>query len=266
MNAVLTALRTVRQTIPKRLLEQCFMANRYYHNLTPQNVESVIEDTVISARVRPDINIGVGTEVVIPLHSVPYQILDVWNKVYQIPKSLTQGRSIISALSVGYGFEYMNAPYSYPQTGGSQWVGAANGLVNSTSAAEIASSAQVWLISENVVCIRDTYNASPYVHLRCWLEMDRELSNINPRSYHEFSKLVVLAVKAKIYNDLVLEQDYAFIHAGQELGVLRDELSKYADANDQYAEFLNGDWRKVAYMNDPEQMKRITSYVFPPLI
>ncbi len=266
MSAILSALREVRQTIPKRLLEQCFLSNRYYHNLSPRSVESVIEQAVIDARVRPDINIGTGTEVVIPLYGVQFQLLDVWNKIYNIPKTLTQGRSLTNVLSVGYGFEYVNAPYSYPQMGGSQIAGAANSLVNSVSAVEISSSVQAWLIGENMVCVRDTYNASPYIHLRCWIEFDKEFSTINPRSYHEFNKLVVLATKAHIYNQLVLEQDYAFIHAGQELGVLKDILNGYSEANQEYTEFLNGDWRKVAYMNDAEQMRRITGYSFPPLI
>lgn len=266
MNAIMNALRHIRQTIPKRLLEECFLANRYYHNLTPQSVERVIEQAVIDGRVRPDINIGTGTEVVFSLANVPYQLIDVWNKIYLIPKDLTQGRSIVAVMSVGYGFEYVNAPVAYPQQGGSEIVGAANAMVNSNSAVKISSSAQAWLIGENTVAIRDSYNASPYVHLRCWIEFDREMANLQPRAHHEFFRLVELATKAYIYNQLVLEQDYAFIHAGQELGALREELNKYSDANERYMDFLNTDWRKVAFMNDDEQMRRHTSHIFPTFI
>lgn len=266
MNAIMNALREVRQSIPRRLLEECFLANRYYHNLTPRSVESVIEQTVIDGRVRLDVNIGTGVEVVIPLLGVPYELIDTWNKVYIVPKELSQGRSITSVMSVGYGYGYANTSQAYPAPQGSQIVGAANSLVNSVSQVQVSSTAQAWLVGENVVAIRDTYNSSPYVHLRCWLEHDREMSNINPRSYHEFNKLVTLATKAKIYNDLVLEQDYAFIHGGQELGVLKDVLNSYSEANAEYLEFLNTDWRKVAYHNDPEQLRRIASHTFPMFI
>lgn len=266
MNTILNTLRHIRFSIPERLLSQTFLANRYYHNLSPRSVDSVIEQTVIDGRVRPDISVGTGVEFTIPLSTVPYKLIDNWNKVYMVPKELTQGRSITSVLSVGYGINNLVAPAAMPVMGGSQPAGAANSLINGVSAVNIASSAQAWIIGENTVAVRDLYNASPYVFLRCWVDFDRELSNINPRSHIEFFKLAELATKAKIYNDLVLEQDYAFIHAGQELGVLRDLINGYSTANEEYLTFLNTDWRKVALMNDPEQHRRFLGHIFPPLI
>lgn len=266
MNTIMNALRHIRYTIPERLLSQAFLSNRYYHNLSPRSVESVIEQVVIDGRVRPDISMNTGVEFTIPLSTVPYKLIDNWNKVYMVPKELTQGRSITSVLSVGYGINNMVAPNAMPVLGGSQPAGAANSVVNGVSNVQIASSAQAWMIGENVVAVRDLYNSSPYVFLRCWVDFDKELSNINPRSHHEFFKLVELATKAKIYNDLVLEQDYAFIHAGQELGVLRDLLNSYSGANEEYQTFLHTDWRKVALMNDPEQHRRFIGHIFPPLI
>ena len=266
MNTIMNALRHIRYSIPDRLLNQAFLANRYYHNLSPRSVESVIETTVIDGRVRPDISIGTGVEFTIPLTNVPYKLIDNFNKIYMIPKELTQGRSITCVLSVGYGINNLVAPTAIPAIGDSQPAGAANSIVNGVSQVNIASSAQAWMIGENVVAVRDLYNTSPYVYLRCWVDFDKELSNINPRSHHEFFRLVELATKAKIYNDLVLEQDYAFIHAGQELGALRDLLNSYAQANEEYLTFLNTDWRKVALMNDPEQHRRFIAHIFPPLI
>lgn len=266
MNTIMNAIRHVRFSIPDRILSQAFLANRYYHNLSPRSVDSVIEQIVIDGRVRTDISTGTGVEFTIPLSTVPYKLIDNWNKVYMVPKELTQGRSITSVLSVGYGINNLVSPTAMPVMGGSQPAGAANSLVNGVSAVNIASSAQAWLIGENIVAVRDLYNSSPYVYLRCWLDYDRELSNINPRSHHEFFRLVELATKAKIYNDLVLEQDMAYIHAGQELGVLRDLISSYNTANEEYLTFLTTDWRKVALMNDAEQHRRFLGHIFPPLI
>ena len=265
MSAINKALSDIKFQIPRDVLNLAFLPRKDIFNKAPLAVDEYIKDKVIGKRVLIDANIVGGRLALIPLNGLKPIQVDPFTTVYQIPKIRTQGCDILSALSVNY--------YPYTATGGS--VGSSfmtnNSLYNNTSvvsatAQRIADSfssippvsvAQCDLVGPNTIYVRDQYRVTFAFFLRCILENDENLNNINPRSWLKFSKLCVLAVKSYIYNNLVIEMDKAQLYGGQELGAIKDVVDGYSDAEEQYQEFLETTWRKTSFMNDTNSVIRL---------
>lgn len=257
MNAVMDALRQAKFQIPKRLLELAFVYRGHVWRAAPQNIDEAIRNMVIRPRVIIDTNLVGGTETWVYLQDVPYERTDDYTQVYRIPKKHTQNRSILSVL---------NVTFTDPMRGNS--FGVAAGYNNSTTLQAgqavmdayaqipITSTHKVQLIGENVVMLRDSTILPPNIYLRCVLGNDENMTHLQVRTYPMFAKLVLLAIKAFIYNSLVIEVDIGELQGGQVIGKIKEILDSYADANEQYTEYLLGTFGRVEFMNDNETYTR----------
>jgi hypothetical protein len=121
----------------------------------------------------------------------------------------------------------------------------------------VTSTAQVEVIAENTVSIKDSLRLVSSMYLRCTLANDENLTNINPRSYPYFTKLVEYATKAYIYNDLIVKIGSNELQGGFELGVSKSIIESYSDAEQNYQDYLENTWRRVAFMNDKPAHRRL---------
>lgn len=256
MNPISYALRQLRFKIPKEILEKTFISTLNHRFTQPTSLDTRIRQEVIEPRVLVDCNLLGGTETHIPLFDLPREFLDPFTAVYRIPKSMTQGRTIVRAMSVAYGEGAIMGASNIAPTQGNLLLDGAAGVLNSALAIPIVSTAQCQLIGENVVMIADNMALPMNIYLRCWLENDENFNHIQPTSYPAFAKLVELAVKAYIYVNIQIPMDRAIIHAGSELGRFRETVDGYADANEQYETHLTEVWRKTAYLNDYTSHRR----------
>lgn len=262
MDAIRKAIADVRARIPKALLEKAFI-NRFqgWNSPIDNNIDAQIENLVIRQRVLPDCDLLGGTQVVIPLRGLETSYPDSFTTVVRIPKTLTQGRSIISVVTVGFispsslgAMAYANgasgtAVSTYPSR--STAIGNAMGaLVNAFDRIPITNTAGVELIAENVIAVRDNLAVIGDSYLMCVLSNQENMGNINPRSIPAFSELVLLAAKAYIYNTLIIEVDTAELQGGMQLGVFKNILDTYSDADQAYVDYRDHKWKKIALMND----------------
>jgi hypothetical protein len=257
MNPVTYALQHIRWTIPADILQKTFLTtNNRFGTVAPISLDARIRSEVIESRVLQDCNLVGGTEVWIALERCPIQVVDDYVRVYRIPKSMTQNRTITSALSVSYGEGAIAGITSAYGSGGSALVDAAASVMASVSPIPVVASAYVSLIGENTVMIQDNIALPVNLYLRCWVENDANLNHIKPTSYIQFAKLVEYAVKAYVYINNQIPMDRAYIHAGAELGRFKDVVDSYSDANENYQTYLNEVWRRVALLNDPIASQR----------
>lgn len=257
MGPIGKAIDEVKFRIPRQILEEVFLKRTERWRQTPLSLDELILQAVVRPRVLVDCNLVGGTEAFIPLEGMPIERANDYTSVYRIPKERTQGRTIMSVLNITFTDPARISSYgvvSNRNQGMMGQVGAA--VMDAHAAMPITSTARVQLIAENTVMVRDTVLLPANIYLRCILANDDNISHIQLKSYRHFSKLVELAVKAYIFNELVIQMDMGQLVGGQQLGRFREIVDNYADAEDLYQTYLAEQWQKVAFMNDRETWER----------
>lgn len=263
MNPITYAINRITRKIPKPILNAVFIRQKERWRGTPPSLEDEIRRQVVDSRVLMDCDLVGGTDVYIPLQGVPYERIDNFEVVYRIPKNLTQGRSILSALSICFTDPQLVTSYGT----GTNWTNSATmqagqAMMDSHGMIPINSTHRVQVIGENVVSLRDNVIMPYNVFLRCIISNSSQMSHIQQRSYPAFTKLVELAVKSHIYNEYIIQMDMAELYAGQTLGKFKDEIDKYADSEELYTEYLMTVWSKIELMNDNESYQRYIKLPF----
>ena len=249
MNALTKALSEVYFNIPIDILKLAF---------SDTNANQVIsmDETILARIVRPrvlvDCNLVGGEEIYVSTELC--KIIDYSNTynleyLIDVPKRVTAGRSIMSAIGLFSGH------YNTKETSGEGAFGnAAAQMMTSVDPAIAIGTARLELIGENKILVTDPEYAIIGGYVKCVIENASNLSNISPRSYLYFSKLVVLAVKAYIHNQLIVRMGKGYIYNGHELSIVNDIITNYESANEDYSEYLQSTWRVVAYHNDKDRL------------
>jgi hypothetical protein len=267
MDAIRKALSDVKFRIPKALLQRTFVDRYSRYIPTTSGIDDQIEQLVVRGRVMVDCDLVGGVQMTIPLAGIEAQVFDNYTNVFRIPKSLTQGRSIVSAMSV----QYVSAPQLLSYNGqnmagvgvltspaeATPWNTLMGQVANTFDSIPITSTTNVRLIADNTISVQNGINAGAGAYLLCMVANDANMSNIHPRSYRNFSELVVWAVKAYIYNQLVIDVDAGELQGGFNLGMFKTVLESYSDADEAYQNYLKDVWRKVALMNDDASYQRL---------
>lgn len=257
MDILSKALDEVRFRIPRQILDTLFNRRDQFYRMNPTSVDEHILSEVIRPRVLVDCNLVGGTEVFIPLDGVPVSRSSDYISVYRIPKDKTQGRSIMSVSNIT--FSNPTAIANYGIAAGCQnsaMLQAGQAAMDAMGSIPVTSTAQVCLIGENVVMVRDTVTLPANIYLRCTLANDENMSHIQLRSFRHFCNLVVFAVKAYIYNEYIIEMDRGELFGGHEIGRFKEIIDSYQDAEELYQTYLVEKWTKVAFMNDHETATR----------
>lgn len=262
MNPITKALDEVFFRIPREILNVVFVEPYKNYRDIPADAKDKINHLVLRQRVLVDCNLVGGVEVRIPLDTVPAENVDGgYTTIYRVPKTMTNGRSISAVLDVTYGSLYQNlggyGTNTLATASPAMQLGAA--VMNAQLRTPYVGTGRVELIGENVVMVQDSIILPANLFVRCVLENDDTMSNIQVRSYHVFAKLVELAVKSFIYTNYVIRLDMGELRGGLQIGRFKEIVDGYADAETMYQEYLNEKWRKTAFMNDKESMQRFVA-------
>lgn len=253
MNALTKALSELRFTIPQEVLQIGFVENFGRVN-TVTSLDERILNSVIRPRVMIDANIVGGVMIKVPVigctwfESMPGEV------IIDVPKSLTMGRSIVTLhnLICNVGFSSSTAPYNTTSL-----VAAANNMYTNLANHTVIQTGRLELIGDNTVLVQDPSIAIFNAILRCTVENESNMENLHPRFHGGFAKLVTLAVKSYIYNNCKVKLDQGYVYGGHELGSIGEIIDTYSDAEEQYQEYLNTEFRKLMYMNQSESMNRL---------
>ena len=262
--ALAKAISEVGFRIPKPILEAVFTHRDKRWRQTPETVESHILNEVVRPRVLVDCNLAGGAQTLISLSGInPERVEDfsssyIYTSVYRIPKSRTNGRTITSVLHVTFSDITKSLSYGVAASNqNSAMLNAGNSVMDAMGNIPITSTSRVQLIGENVVMVRDVVTLPPNIYLRCILANDENMSHLQLKSYRHFSDLVVLAVKAYIYNEYIIQMDMGELYGGQQIGRFKEIIDGYAEADELYRTFLVEKWDKVALMQDEESYTRL---------
>jgi len=258
MNALQKAIADVKYTIPYDILNLTFVEDDDRIN-NMISIDDRILNGILRPRVLVDCNIMGGIEARVPLGGCTISWMTNREFIVEVPKELTNGKSIITALGLVSNVIYtQTTQFSDMPAVASAGINMMNNLNTET----VVQTSRLELIGDNIIVVQD-----PNIHLmngilRCMVENSPNMENINPRSYNTFSKLCILGVKSYIYNTLLIKLDKGYLYGGHELGVIKDIVDSYSGAEEEYQEYLTTVWRKVAFINDSEAMSRyVKSYI-----
>lgn len=271
MNAIDKALQEIRAKIPLGILQRAFVNSIEQHKIVPVSLDSVILDRVISQRVWTDCSLHNAQQMLIPLNELRPTQPDAYSYIYRVPKSMTNGRSIMSVLDVvyyiaqgwaSYGGSNSNSYASPTGCGSSPLLGAGKAVKDADGPIPLISTANAQIIGENVILINDNSGLVVTGGAHVMLAHDEQFSNIKPALYRAFGHLCTLAVKSWIFNNLELDIDRNELWSGMEIGKFKEIVDRYADAEELYQEYLDTTWKKAQLTNDHVSSQRIIRQLF----
>lgn len=258
MNPYQKALAEIQFQIPQAILRAAFVEDMFDRSPLAVNLESIIREKVIAARVLVDINLAGGMLHMVPLDKLIPEYVDSYMAVFRIPKELTEGRSISRVMALAFGQRRSIAGNATTSESYNDLTNMAQGVVASHQGIPLTETTNIRLLSDNVVAVLDLLAVATRCDLRCYLDHDPELSQLRATTIPPFAELCVLAVKAYIYNNLIIPTGKDVLIGGRELGRFREIVDGYADANELYQTFLTQRWRKISIFNDPLASRRLT--------
>lgn len=271
MNAIDKALQEIRAKIPLPILNRAFINRIQEHRIVAVSLDSVIRDQIIAQRVWADCSLNSAQQMLIPLNQIRPESPDAYSYIYRIPKSMTNGRSIMSVLDVVYyiaqGWAAYGGQNATTATMGSQCentttLQAARALKDVDGPIPMISTANAQIIGENVILINDNSGLVVTGGAHVMLAHDEQFSNIKPALYRLFGQLCTLATKSWIFNNLEIEIDRNELVAGMALGKMKEVVERYSDAEEQYQELLDTRWSKAQLANDHVSSQRIIRGLF----
>lgn len=256
MNAVTYAIDMVKRQIPDEVLKQTFISLFAHRTRIPVTVSSRLAEEIVYEKVLKDINLIGGTTILVPLDRCELVGQDKLYSIYHVPKELTGNRSIVSIQEVTVSGYYI-ASGGVSTNLGSEGANAAVQMVASTQSVPYVSEARCSLINENTVMIELPYHMAVNNVMRCVVEYDSTLRNLDPRAYMDFADLVVLATKAEIWLKNQVPMDTGYVKGGAQMGSYKEIIDSYSDAMEQYKTMLKTHWAVVDKLNDYETKKRL---------
>ena len=256
--------------IPKPILEAAFEPFEMEESL-----DEIIKQKVLLARVRDDISLRGGRVFRLLMDMnwckfttspSPYALgISGSYSTYVIPPEAREHRDISAVLNVRFpytlGTSSNGSFYNDASIGGNTVGGLACAALNAQTGAGLLTCPQGLVRPGNVIQLDPPqYNFVPWqVNVR--LRYDDNFSGMDVSLVQPFAVLCEHAVKAYIYSQLIFKIESNMMYRGMELGIFREIVTSYADANEKYDEQLlqvGG-----AEILEPERLKGILTRMIP---
>ena len=265
MSAITYSLNKVRLAIPDRILRLAFTTKSEYYRTSNTTLDKQIEDLVIKPIVLTDLNVVGGTILKVPLlncNVTEYNNgINGNNLIINIPYAVTNNKKVLTPLSMTTTNNVSNVSKGNPL------VDAASRIIDhSMGSSDGMLFSNLELIGGNTILVHDDVPFTTRGVIDVLIENNSNLSNLKPKTYPKFSKLVILAVKAYIYNKLALELDEGGLYYGHNLSKMSDIIGNYESSLEDYDEAIASKWAKILFMNDDVQMSSYVKLLVNPNI
>lgn len=242
--------------IPREILDLAFNKSGNYRNPST-TIDDEIATEVLRKKVMVDLNLASQEQAIIPLSSCECIFADTAKTAFFIPKTLTEGRSIVSVHNMLSGFHlHGDSTLTNHKLTGSTILDNAMNIMNSLDNVNIRQTSRIDLIGENTILIDEGMLEHLAINVTVVLENETNLNNINPKAFKILAEGCVLAVKWYIYNSLIIQINKGVLYAGHELSIIKDIIDEYKDLDKDYDEWYETKWKKVAFMQNDKAMDK----------
>lgn len=235
------AVDRVMRTIPRQIISTVYGGTSEIFGV-PKNPAEEILNQVIRSRVVADTDVvgGIETDVAIEKCIVEKKANNVF--VIAIPKESVNNKSVSTILGIRLGASNVNA---FPNFSTNRLVTPttatgtnAMNLFNSAATMPLINFGETSIIGENIFLVRNITYIPQMCFVRCIVNNNDDLSNLSPALKLLFANLCTLAVKADIYNKMIVTIDQARVEGGREIGAFKNIVESYADAEQMYLESI----------------------------
>lgn len=270
IDAVRQALTHIYNVIPMPILEAVFKP--YEANVS---IDNLILDKVILSRVRDDISLRGGRVLRLILNQnwckytsspSPYALgISGAYTVFHIPPEARDNRDISCVLSIRFPYTLGTSNtcsfYNNNSIKGNTLSGLACAALQAQTGSNQLSTPQGIVRPGNIIQLDPPqYNFVPW-QVMVRLRFDDNFSGMDVSSIRTFSLLCEYAVKAYIYVNSIMTIESNLVTRGVELGVVKDIVSSYSDANEKYEEQLLA--MAGAQIYEPDRLRNILLRMVP---
>jgi len=259
-NIINYILNEIRQSIPYEILHAGFTIDDTPETININSLDDKILRKLLRKRVFMDLNIIGGIEMLIPINNLNPSFTEYGYTIYNIPNELTGNKEIISVLSLASGY-YSTTTGSMA---GNSITNIARRIGNSVAPETYITNAHTEIVGYNTILIYANFRLLYNYALRVLVENDNNLNNIQPRSFKNIALLSILAVKYYIYNKLIIPLNNGYLASGQELGIIKNIIENYEEANEQYNILLKEVIGAILFMNDTTRYNRFLNSMIAP--
>lgn len=259
ISALNIMMNEIHFSIPREILDLAFNKSGNYRNPST-TIDDEISTEVFKKKFLVDLNLASQEEAIIPLSSCECIYADTAKTGFYIPKTLTEGRSIVSVHNILSGFHlHGDSTLTNHKLTGSTILDNSMTIMNSLDNVNIRQTSRIELIGENTVLIDEGMLEHLAINITVVLENEANLNNINPKAFKTLAEGAVLAVKQYIYNTTIININKGVLYAGHELSIIKDIIEEYREAINDYQEWYNAKWKKVAFMQNDKSMDKYIS-------
>lgn len=267
--AINVVYNTVFANIPPQVIQMAmYVANKHFHICN--NSQEFIMQKVIRERVLDDLNLTGGKfkKIILKPEYREEVSLDLagWAggdggfDLYRVPPEARDNLPMIHCIGVQY-------PYASSNIAGESAVGTASAgydmlsqadqIVNSYTLARPLNHPTGQVLSGDLIKLFPSQYTQVNYIATVRLALDETFEQVQPSSVETLAKMVTLATKAWIYNNLIIDIDRAAMECGADVGKIKEIIEEYRDANQLYdeqrplwfgAQMLDSDVRQRLYV------------------
>jgi hypothetical protein len=238
----------IKESIPIEILTKAYCdTNAYYANRVTIDLDHILLTEIINNKVLRDCNLVRGVETIIDLTKANREILLDNGLLIRLDPATTNGKNIISVLSVSYirQQEFMLAPT----------------IASSFSGTDPLVEPRAYPVAPFTIFV---HSISYYpTTARVVLELSKSFTDVDTSALNLLGKMCVNATKADIYNLLRIKIANSVIVNGEDLPNIANIVSEYADASTIYEELRDKDWYSVSLMSDRPAFNRLLRVGIP---
>ena len=257
IDALERALAEVHNSIPRQLLDIAFDMPSHMD----VSLDERIRSEVFNKRVRKDASIFAGPIFDLILDSrwglytavpSPYSLgVNGSYSTFKIPADARDHRDISCVVSVMFPYTIANGNvtnyYTNCNNGGLTLQDLACSALRSQTGANMISNPIGKILPGNVITLEPKQMSFIPWRVKVRLELDENFSGMEVSLLRPFCDLCRYAVQAYIYSNMIIDVESNMVYRGATVGVIRDLVQSYADANEKYEEILTTTFHGAAH-------------------